>query len=96
MLMQENVRKLFKLEDEFGQLIRKTKVNVNFLFKLRFYLDRVERKKQKIKLKKLRSLSQNSVYKMLLIERFFEDLPRFPFKLNFAKFCNSSIEEFEN
>ena len=32
MLIQENVRKLFKLEDEFDQVIRKTKVNVNFFF----------------------------------------------------------------
>ena len=31
MLIQENVRKLFKLEDDFGQVIRKTKANVNFL-----------------------------------------------------------------
>ena len=96
MLIQENVRKLFKLEDDFGQLIRKTKVNVNYLFKLRFYLDRVERKQQKIRLKKLRSLSPNSVCKKLLIERFYEHLPHFRFKLDFVKFCNSNIEEFEN
>ena len=51
MLIQENIRKLLKLEDSFCQVIRKTKVNVNFLFKLRFQLDRVEKKQQKIKLK---------------------------------------------
>ena len=68
MLIQENVRELFKLEDDFGQVIRKTKVNVNFLFKFRFHLDRVEKKQQKIKLKKLCSLHPNSVYKKLLIE----------------------------
>ena len=96
MLIQENVRKLFKLEDDFGQVIRKTKVNVNFLFKLRFHLDRVEKKQQKIKLRKLRSLSPNSVYKKLLIERFYEDLPHFRFKLDFVKFCNSNVEDFEN
>ena len=96
MLIQENVRKLFKLEDDFGQLIRKTKVNVNYLLKLRFHLDRVENKQQKIKLKKLRSLSPSSVYKKLLIERFYEHLPHFRFKLDFVKFCNSNIEEFEN
>ena len=77
MLIQENVRKLFKLEDDFGQVIRKFKVNVNFFFKLRFHLDRVEKKQQKIKLRKLRSLSPNSVYKKLLIERFYEHLPHF-------------------
>ena len=70
MLIQENIRKLFKLEDDFGQLIRKTQVNVNYSFKLRFHLDRVERKQQKIKLKKLCSRSPNSVYKKLLIEPF--------------------------
>ena len=96
MLIQENVRKLFKLEDDFGQVIRKTKVNVNFLFKLRFHLDRVEKKQQKIKLKKIRSLSPNSVYKKLLIEGFYEHLPHFRFKLDFVKFCNSNTEDFEN
>ena len=96
MLIQENVRKLLKLEDDFGQVIRKFKVNVNFLFKLRFHLDRVEKKQQKIKLRKLRSLSPNSVYKKLLIERFYEHLPHFRLKLDFVKFCNSNVEDFEN
>ena len=84
------------MEDDFDQVIRKTKVNVNFLFKLRFHLDRVEKKQQKIKRKKLRSLSPNSVYKKLLIERFYEHLPHFRFKLDFVKFCNSNVEYFEN
>ena len=83
------------MEDDFGQVIRKTKVNVNFLFKLRFHLDRVEKKQQKIKLRKLRSLSPNSVYKKLLIERFYEHLPHFRFKLDFVKLCNSNVEDFE-
>ena len=96
MLIQENVRKLFKLEDNFGEVIRKAKVNVNFLFKLRFHLDRFERKQQKIKLKKLCSLSPNSMYKKLLTERFYEHLPHFRFKFDFVKFCNSNIEDFEN
>ena len=87
---------LFKLEDDFGQVIRKFKVNVNFLFKLRFHIDRVEKKQQKIKLRKLRSLSPNSMYKKLLIERFYEHLPHFRLKLDFVKFCNSNVEDFEN
>ena len=66
------------------------------MFKLRFHLDRVEKKQQKVKLKKLRSLSPNSVYKKLLIERFYEHLPHFRFKLEFVKFCNSNIEDFKN
>ena len=94
MLIQENVRKLCKLEDDFSQGIRKTKINVNFLFRLSFHLDRVEKKQQKIKLKKLRSLSRDSVYKKLLTERFYEHLPHFRFK--FVNFCNSKIENFEN
>ena len=67
-LIQENVRKLFKLEEDFGRVIKKTKVNINFLFKLWFHLDRVEKKQQKVKLKKPRPLSPNSVSKKLLIE----------------------------
>ena len=47
-LIQKNVRKLFKLEDDFGEVIRKSKVNVNSLFKLRFLLDRVEKKQHKL------------------------------------------------
>ena len=58
-LIRENVRKLFQLEEDFGRVIKKPKVNINFLFKLRFHLDRVEKKQQKVKLKKLRSLSPN-------------------------------------
>ena len=94
-LIRENVRKLFKLEEDFGWIIKKTEVNINFLFKLRFHLDKVEKKQQKVKLKKLRSLSPNSVYKKLLIERFYEHLPHFRFRLEFVKFCNSNIEDFE-
>ena len=96
MLIQENVRKLFELDVDFGQVIRKTKVNVTFLFKLRFRVDIVETNKQKIKLKKHRSLSTDSMYKKLLIERFYEHLPHFRFKLDLVKFCNSNIEDFEN
>ena len=90
-LIRENVRKLFKLEEDFGWVIKKTEVNINFLFKLRFHLDKVEKKQEKVKLKKLRSLSSDSVYKKLLIERFFEHLPHCRFKLEFVKFCNSNI-----
>ena len=86
MLIQENNRKLFKLEDDFGQAIKKTKVNVNFLFKLRFHFYRVEKKQQKIKLEKLRSLSPNSAYEKIT----------FSIKLDFVKFCSSNIEDFKN
>ena len=79
------------MEDDFGHFIKKSKVNGNFLFKLRFDLDRVEKKK----LNKLLSLSHNSMYKKLLIELFFEHSPHFKFKFDFARFCNSSIEDFE-
>ena len=54
------------------------------------------RSKKKIKLKKLRSFSPNSMYKKLLTERFYEHLPNFRFKFDFVKFCNSNIEDFEN
>ena len=32
----------------------------------------------------------------MLTERFYEHLPNFRFKLDFVKFCNSNIEDFEN
>ena len=46
MLIQDKFRELFKLEDDIGQVIKKAKVNINFLLKLRFHLDRVEKKQQ--------------------------------------------------
>ena len=36
------------------------------------------------------------MYKKLLIGQFFEHLPHFRFKLDFVKFCNLNIEDFEN
>ena len=81
-----------KLEEDFGRVIKKTEVNINFLFKLRFHLDRVEKKQQKVKLKKLRSLSPNCVYKKLIIERFYEHLPHFRFNLEFVKFNILTID----
>ena len=69
---------------------------MNFLFELRFHFDRIEKKQQKVKLKKLRSLLPNSVYKKLLIGPFYEHLPHFRFKLEFVKFCNSNIQDFQN
>ena len=77
MLIQKNVRKLFKLEDDFRQVIKQSKENVNFLFKRRFHLDIVEKKQQKIKLKSLCSLFPNSIYKKLLMKQFYEYLPHF-------------------
>ena len=32
----------------------------------------------------------------MLIERFYEHLPHFRFKLEFVKFCNSNFEDFKN
>ena len=78
---KNNFRNLFKLEDDFGQVIKKTKVNVNFLFKLRFHLNKVEKKQHKIKLKKLPSLSPNSVYTVAHWTILWS-LPHFRFKLN--------------
>ena len=66
-LIRENVRKLLQLGD-FGWVIKKTKVNINFLLKLRFHLDRVKKKQQKVKLKKLRSLSPNFKEKKIKIK----------------------------
>ena len=69
------------MKDDFGQVIKKTKVNVNFLFKLRFHLNKVEKKQHKIKLKKLPSLSPNSVYTVAHWTILWS-LPHFGFKLN--------------
>ena len=74
-LIQENDRELFQLKVDFGQVVRITKVNNNFLSILRFHPDRVQKKQDEIKKRKLRSLSPNSVYKKLLIDQFYKHLP---------------------
>ena len=51
MLIPENVTELFKLEDDFGQVIKKTKVNANFLFNLGFILMKLKRSNKKLSLK---------------------------------------------
>ena len=56
----------------------------------------MKRSNEKSSLKSFKKLPPNSVYKMLPIEQFYEHLPHFRFKLDFVKFCNSKIEDFEN
>ena len=56
----------------------------------------MKRINKKPSLKKFFHLLRIPCLKKLLIERFYEHLLHFRFELDFVKFCNSSIEDFEN
>ena len=60
-------------------------VDLNWLIKVRSHLDKIEKKHEKFKRKKLSSLSRNSSLKKMVFERFNEHLPHFQFKSDF--FC---------
>ena len=66
--------------DSFWEAIAGANVNLNWLIKIRSGLEKIEKKQEKVKLKKLSSLSRN-----LSIKRFNEHLPHFQFKSDF--FC---------
>ena len=64
--------------------------------RVRGNLDKVEKEQQRIKQKKLPTLSSNSSLKKVVSERFNEHLPRFQFKADFLLYCGSLCPEFEN
>ena len=73
------------------------RVDICWLVRVRGHLDNVEKKKeQRIKQKKLSTLSSNSSLKKMVFKRFIEHLPHFQFKADFVLYCSSQCPEFEN
>ena len=64
--------------------------------KVKTHLDKLEKIQSKIKRKKLRNMSTNSLLKKMVLERFDEHLPFFKFKYDFNAFCYSKFPDFEN
>ena len=87
--LQEHCKKLFFLMDSFWDEIRDFNFDLKWLFKVRNYLEKLERKLQETKRKKLRNLSKNAEIKKLALARFREHLPHFKFKVDFTSFCDN-------
>ena len=90
LLLQEHSKKLFLLMDSFWDEIRDFNFDLKWLFKVRDYLEKLERKLQETKLKKLRNLSKNAEINKLALARFREHLPHFEFKVDFTSVCDNT------
>ena len=71
-------------------------VDLNWLIKVRSHLDKIEKEQEKVKRKKLSSLSRNSSFKKTVFERFNKHLPQLQFKSDFFLYCNSQCPDFGN
>ena len=90
LLLQEHSKKLFLLMDSFWDEIRDFNFDLKWLFKVRDYLENLERKLQETKLKKLRNLSKNAEINKLALARFREHLPHFELKVDFTSVCDNT------
>ena len=82
--------------DNFWVEISGKRVDICWLVRVGGHLDKVEKEQQRIKQKKLFTLSSNSSLKKMVFERFNEHLPHFQFKADFLSYCSSQCPEFEN
>ena len=82
--------------DSFWVEISGKCIDICWLVKVRGHLDKIEKEQQRIKRKKLSTLSGNSSRKKMVFERFNEHLPHFQFKGDFLSYCSSQCPEFEN
>ena len=76
--------------------IKYVELDITWLLKVKIHLDKLEKIQSKIKWKKLRNMSTNSLLKKMVLERFDEHLPFFKFKYDFNAFCYSKFPDFEN
>ena len=96
MLLREHCKKLLNLIVLFWCDIKYVEVDVIWLLKVKTHLDKLEEISSKIKPKKLRKISTNSILKKRVLERFDEDHPFFKFKYDFNAFCYTKFPDFEN
>ena len=76
--------------DSFRDEIRDFNFDLKWLFKVRNYLEKLERKLQETKRKKLKNISKNAEIKKFPSARFREYLPHFKFKVDFTSFCDNT------
>ena len=67
-----------------------------FCSNLGFILTELQRSNKKSSLKNFVHFPRIPCIKSCKLNDFMSILPHFPFKLDFVKFCNSNIEDFEN
>ena len=76
--------------------IKDVELDITWLLKVKIHLDKLEKIQSKIKWKKLRNMSTNSLLKKMVLERFDEHLPFFKFKYDFNAFCYSKFPDFQD
>ena len=64
--------------------------------RVRGHLGKVEKEQQRIKPKKLPTISGNLYLKKIAFEPFNQHLPHFQFKTDFLSYCSSQCLEFED
>ena len=96
LLLEEYCDELFSIMNSFWVEISSKRADICWLVKVRGHLDKVKKDQQRIKQKKLSTLSGNSSVKKMVFERFYGHLPHFQFKIDFLSYCSSQCPEFEN
>ena len=76
--------------NSFWDAIRDFNFYLKWLFKVRNYIEKLERKLQETKRKKLKNISKNAEIKKFPLARFREYLPHFKFKVDFTSFCDNT------
>ena len=95
--MEEYVRKLFELINQFKSTANRHIIQEDWLLKTINHLEKLEKKLKHKKLKKQRKLSKdNSNLYFAYLTRFDSHDEFLDFRYYFSKFCNSFIPDFEN
>ena len=95
--MEEYVRKLFELINQFKSTANRHIIQEDWLLKTRNHLEKLEKKLKHKRLKKQRKLSKDDSNLYFAYLTRFDSHDKFlDFKYYFSKFCNSFIPDFEN
>ena len=92
LLLEEYCDELFSIMNSFWVEISSNRADICWLVKVRGHLDKVKKEQQRIKQKKLSTLSGNSSVKKMVFERFYEHLPHFQFKITFYRIAALNVQ----
>ena len=95
LLLEEACEKSFSLMDSFWEVIAGAHVNLSWLIKIRSHLDKTEKEQEKVKQKKLSSLSRNSILKNMVLRDSMITSLTFNSNQTFL-YCNCQCPHFEN
>ena len=96
LLLEEYCSKLFSLMDSFWMEISGKHVDICWLVRVRGHLDKVEKVQQRIKQKKLSTLSSNSSLKKSFLSDLMNIFLTFSLSLISLSIFSSQCPEFEN